>query len=76
MNKYVDVHEHFVIHCKKAFQPIKIEVKLYDRLGKLKAAGKTAKEAADAEPLADIDENWGAGMFKSSRWIELIYPGV
>jgi cyclase len=48
----------------------------YERLGKLKAAGKSAQEAAAAKPLADLEEVWGDGMFTSERWIELIYSGV
>jgi glyoxylase-like metal-dependent hydrolase (beta-lactamase superfamily II) len=48
----------------------------YDRLSKLKAAGKTAQEAVAAKPLADLEETWGDGLFKSDRWIELIYSGV
>jgi glyoxylase-like metal-dependent hydrolase (beta-lactamase superfamily II) len=48
----------------------------YERLGKLKAEGKTAQEAVAAKPLADLDAIWGDGLFKGDRWIELIYSGV
>ena len=48
----------------------------YERLNKLKAEGKTAQEAAAAKPLADLEATWGDGMFKSDRWIEIIYSGV
>jgi glyoxylase-like metal-dependent hydrolase (beta-lactamase superfamily II) len=48
----------------------------YDRLRKLKAEGKTYEEAAAAKPLADLEEQWGHGMFTGDRWIELIYSGV
>ena len=48
----------------------------YERLSKLKAEGKTAQEAVAAKPLADLESTWGDGMFKSDRWIELIYSGV
>jgi len=48
----------------------------YERLRKLKAEGKTAQEAAAAKPLADLDATWGNGLFKSDRWIELIYSGI
>lgn len=48
----------------------------YERLRKLKAAGKSAQEAAAAKPLADLEKVWGDGMFTSERWIELIYSGV
>ena len=48
----------------------------YERLSKLKAEGKTAQEASVARPLADLDATWGDGIFKSDRWIEIIYSGV
>jgi len=48
----------------------------YDRLRKLKAQGKSAKEAAAAKPLADLEATWGNGIFKGDRWIEIIYSGV
>ncbi len=48
----------------------------YDRLRKLKADGKTAKEAAALNPLADLEATWGNGLFKSNRWIDLIYSGI
>lgn len=48
----------------------------YERLRKLKAEGKTAQEAVAAKPLSDLEETWGDGLFKSDRWIELIYSGV
>ena len=49
---------------------------VYDRLRKLKAEGKTAKEAAATKPLADLEAIWGDGLFKGDQWIELIYSGV
>jgi len=48
----------------------------YGRLRKLKAEGKTVQEAVAAKPLADLEATWGDGLFKSDRWIELIYSGV
>ncbi len=48
----------------------------YGRLRKLKADGKTAREAAASKPLADLEETWGDGVFTGDRWIELIYRGV
>jgi len=48
----------------------------YERLSKLKAEGKTAKEAIVAKPLADLEVNWGNGLFNGDKWIELIYSGV
>lgn len=48
----------------------------YEQLRKLKAEGKTAQEAVAVKPLSDLEETWGDGLFKSDRWIELIYSGV
>lgn len=48
----------------------------YERLSKLKAEGKNAKEATAAKPLADLEATWGDGMFKGDLWIEIIYPGI
>ena len=48
----------------------------YERLGKLKAEGKTAQEAAAAGPLNDLEATWGDGIFKGDRWIEVIWSGV
>jgi len=47
-----------------------------ERLGKLKAAGKTAVQAASEKPLADLDAEWADGMFTTDRWIEVIYPAI
>ncbi len=46
------------------------------RLTKLKADGKTVAEAVAAQPLADLEEIWGDGIFKGERWIVLIYSGI
>lgn len=48
----------------------------FERLRKLKAEGKTAKEAAELDPLEDLDDVWGDGLFETDRWIEIIYSGV
>ncbi len=48
----------------------------HGRLKKLKAAGKTAQEAAATNPLADLEAIWGDGHFTGDRWIEVIYSGV
>ncbi len=47
-----------------------------ERLGELKAAGETATQAVAEKPLADLDAKWGNGMFKSDRWIKVIYDGI
>ncbi|WP_167505884.1 MBL fold metallo-hydrolase [Desulfosediminicola flagellatus] len=49
---------------------------VYERLSKLKASGKSVKEAIEVKPLADLEEEWGDGIFTGDRWIEIIYPGV
>ena len=48
----------------------------YERLKKLKAEGKSAQDAVAAKPLADLENTWGNGLFKSDQWIEMIYSGV
>jgi len=48
----------------------------YGRLKKLKEGGKTALDAANMEPLADLESAWGDGMFSGDEWIELIYPEI
>lgn len=47
-----------------------------DRLGQLKAQGKTAQQAAASKPLADLDADWADGMFSSERWIEVIWDAI
>ena len=49
---------------------------VYERLAKLKAEGKTVQEIIDAKPLEDLETEWGDGLFKGDRWIEIIYSGV
>jgi cyclase len=48
----------------------------YERLRKLKADGKTAQEAIEANPLADLEEEWGDGIFTGEKWIGIIFSGV
>lgn len=48
----------------------------FERLRKLKADGKTAQEAIEMKPLADLEQEWGDGIFNGDKWIEIIYPGV
>ncbi len=48
----------------------------FERLRKLKADGKSAQEAAATNPLADLEAEWGDGLFKGNQWIELIYSGI
>ena len=36
----------------------------------------SAEEEAVSEPLADLEEEWGDGMFTSDKWIQVIYDGI
>jgi cyclase len=47
-----------------------------ERLSKLKTEGKSVEDAVAADPLSDLEETWGDGMFKSDRWITLIYSRI
>jgi hypothetical protein len=42
-------------------------------LQKLKAAGKTAEEAAAAKPLADLDAAWGKGLLNTDQFTQVAY---
>ncbi|HKW63576.1 MAG TPA: MBL fold metallo-hydrolase [Candidatus Acidoferrum sp.] len=44
-----------------------------DRVGKLKAAGKSAQEAAAAKPLADLEDAWGKGFFPGDVFVQILY---
>lgn len=48
----------------------------HQRLLKLKQAGKTLEQAQLAEPLADLQQQWGQVMFNSSAWIDVVYDGL
>jgi cyclase len=48
----------------------------YQRLKALKVDGETLAEAVAAQPLTDLETEWGDGLFKGDRWVELVYPGV
>lgn len=32
--------------------------------------------AIQAKPLADLEEEWGNGLFSGNKWIEIIYSGI
>jgi len=49
---------------------------VYERLRALQIAGKSVEEAIAAKPLADLEAEWGDGLFKGDKWIELVYAGV
>lgn len=48
----------------------------YTRLLKLKNEGVSAEEALMHDPLADLEAQWGNGIFTGEKWIGIIYPGV
>lgn len=44
-----------------------------DRLTALKAKGLSEDEAVAAQPLADLDAQWGGRLFTAEAWIRLLY---
>ena len=45
------------------------------RLSTRKQQGLSAEQAVAAQPLADLEERWGKGLFKGDRWIAVIREG-
>ena len=48
----------------------------YTRLLKLKNEGASVEDAIIHDPLADLESQWGGGIFKGEKWISIIYPAV
>lgn len=48
----------------------------YARLLKLKNEGVSVEDAVNRDPLADLESQWGGGIFKGEKWIRIIYPAV
>jgi glyoxylase-like metal-dependent hydrolase (beta-lactamase superfamily II) len=48
----------------------------YEKLSALKSSGKTAEQAIAAKPLAELDDKWSGGIFKTDKWIGIIYAGL
>ena len=48
-------------------------VTVRDRVQKLKAAGRTAKEAVAAKPTADLDPAWGTGLMQPDAFVSVVY---
>ena len=48
----------------------------YTRLVTLKNKGVSAEDAVAKKPLADLEANWGKGIFTGDKWIGIVYPGV
>jgi glyoxylase-like metal-dependent hydrolase (beta-lactamase superfamily II) len=44
-----------------------------DRVRKLKASGRSAKDAVAARPTADFDATWGKGFLPADAFVELVY---
>ncbi len=58
---------------EKYHQMLKIA---YNNLLALKKQGLSAAEAKSKKPLAELDKDWSGGIFKSDKWIDVIYPAV
>ena len=48
-------------------------VTVRDRVQKLKAAGRTGKEAVAAKPTADLDPAWGKGFVEPDAFVTTVY---
>jgi glyoxylase-like metal-dependent hydrolase (beta-lactamase superfamily II) len=48
----------------------------YERLLALKNQGVSAEDAVAKAPLADLEADWGGGIFSADKWIGIIYPAV
>ncbi len=48
----------------------------YARLLKLKNEGVSVEDAVIHDPLADLESQWGGGIFNGEKWIGIIYPAV
>ncbi len=48
----------------------------YARLLKLKNDGVSAEDAVIHDPLADLEAQWGNGIFSGEKWIRITYPAI
>ena len=48
----------------------------YKELSALKKQGKSVGQAIAAKPLKSLDAEWSDGLFKTDKWIGLIYGGL
>ncbi len=46
------------------------------RLEQLKRQGKSASEAVAAKPTADLDSQWGQGLFDGDTWVRMLYSAM
>jgi cyclase len=44
-----------------------------DRVEKLKSAGKSAQEAVEEKPFADLDPTWGKGIINGDQFVQVVY---
>jgi glyoxylase-like metal-dependent hydrolase (beta-lactamase superfamily II) len=47
-----------------------------DKVGALKAAGKSVADAQAAKPTADFDAQWGGGFLKPDDFVALVYSAL
>ncbi len=48
----------------------------YTRLLTLKNDGVSVEDAVIQDPLADLEAQWGNGIFSGEKWIRITYPAV
>ncbi|MFT6388498.1 MAG: glyoxylase-like metal-dependent hydrolase (beta-lactamase superfamily II) [Cellvibrionaceae bacterium] len=48
----------------------------YKELSTLKKQGKSVEQAIAANPLKSLDTEWSDGLFKTDKWIGLVYGGL
>jgi cyclase len=44
-----------------------------DRVEKLKSAAKSAQEAVEEKPFADLDTIWGKGITNGDQYVQIVY---
>ena len=44
-----------------------------DRIGKLKASGKSLEESIAAKPFTDLDADWAGGRYKGDDFVKIVY---
>ncbi|HLI78283.1 MAG TPA: MBL fold metallo-hydrolase [Acidobacteriaceae bacterium] len=47
--------------------------KVHDRIGTMKAAGKSSEEVVAAKPTADLDATWGKGLLTPDKFVAMAY---
>ena len=48
----------------------------YQQLSELKKSGKNLLQAIADKPLQSLDAEWSDGLFKTDKWIAVIYNGL